>query len=142
MRKLVRLLFFSDQHATRWTLAFAEFTWAITLLVPGDTFQRPIYAVMEHLIHSEEIWGAIWLFSAMTQFYILVSGNYNDRSAVIFAGFNCILWWFCAISLFLSVAPPAAGISGDIALAVASSWIWIRSGWIPLGMRRAPNADA
>ena len=140
--KLLRLAFFSDLHATRFTLALAEFIWSITLLWPGDTFGRPTYAIMSHTLPSEELWGMIWMFSAITQFYILISGKYHDRSSVIFAGFNSVLWWYVTISMYLSVTPPPAAISGEAALSVAAAWIYIRSGWIPLGVRRAPHADA
>jgi hypothetical protein len=140
-RKLLRLAFFSDLHATRFSLAVAEFLWAITLFIPGDTFSRPTYAIMSLTLPSEELWGIIWLFSSITQFYILISGNYHDRAAVIFAGFNSILWWFVTISMYLSVTPPPAAISGEAALSVGAAWIWIRSGWVPLGARREPHAD-
>lgn len=139
-RKLLRLAFFSDLHGARFTLALAEFIWAVSLLWPGDTFDRPTYLVMKHVIPSEEVWGLIWLFSAMTQFYILISGKYHDKPSVIFAGFNSILWWFATISMYMSVYPPPAAISGEAALSVAAAWIYIRSGWIPIGSRSSDYA--
>jgi hypothetical protein len=138
--KLLRIGYYSDLHATRFVLALSELIWAITLLWPGDTFGRPTYKFMSQLIPSEELWGIIWLFSAITQFYILITGKYHERPSVIFAGFNSILWWTCVISMYLSVSPIPAAISGEAALAFAASWIYVRSGWIPQGSRRS-HAD-
>lgn len=140
-KKLLRLAFFSDLHGMRATLVFAEFIWAATLLWPGDTFVNPIYGVMKHTLPSDELWGLIWLFSAMTQFYILITGNYHERASVIFAGFNSMLWWYVTLSMYLSVYPPPPAISGEAALSLGAAWIWIRSGWLPIGSRREPHAD-
>ena len=131
--RVMKLILFSDLHATRFSLGIAEFIWAITLLWPGDTFGRPTYKIMQHVMPSEELWGLIWLFSSVTQLYILFSGKYHAMPSVIFAGFNMILWWFVTVSMYLSVFPPPAAISGEAALAMAATWIWIRSGWIPGG---------
>jgi hypothetical protein len=141
MNRYLRLAFYSDTHVVRFLLMLSEITWGVTLFWPGDTFGRPTYAVMSHTIPSEEIWAAIWLFAGITQFYILTTGGYHDRAAVIFAGFNTILWWFVVISMYLSVSPIPAAISGELALAVGASWVYIRSGWIPHGHRRC-HADA
>lgn len=123
------LIFHSDLHATRFFLAIAEILWAITLLLPGDTFSRPTYCVMAHVLRSEEIWGTIWLFSGLMQFYILISGKYHDRFAIAFSCFNSILWWFIVVSMYLSVSPLPAAISGETALAIAAATIFIRTGW-------------
>lgn len=130
-RNIMRLVLFSDLHGTRFTLALAEFIWSLSLFWPGATFGRPTYAAMQHTHISEEIWACIWLFSAITQFYILFSGKYHSMPAVIFAGFNSILWWFVTIGMYLSVYPPPAAIGGEAALCVGATWIWVRSGWIP-----------
>jgi hypothetical protein len=135
--KFLRLAFYSDLHGVRLTLALAEFIWSVSLFLPGDTFGRPTYMVMERLIHSEEAWACIFLFSAITQFYIVMTGNYHDRSSVIFAGANSILWWTVVISMYLSVYPIPAAIGGELALAFAASWVYVRSGWIANGSREA-----
>ena len=138
--KLLRLGYYSDLHATRAVLAISEFFWAITLFMPGDTFARPTYKVMAQFIHDEDIWACIWLFSACLQLYILITGRYHERFSVVFAGFNSMLWWSVVISMYMSVSPVPAAISGEAALALAASWIYVRSGWIPKGSRRS-HAD-
>ncbi len=79
---------------------------------------------------SEELWGVIWLITGTTQMYILFSGKYHNLFAVCFAGFNAILWWFVILGCYFSVQAPAA-MSGEVALCIAASVIWIRSGWLP-----------
>lgn len=139
--RFLRLAFYSDTHVVRFLLVLAEMIWGVTLLWPGDTFGRPTYAVMSHVLPSEELWGIIWIFTGLTQFYILSTGDYHDRASVIFSGFNTILWWFVVISMYLSVSPIPAAISGELALAVGASWVYIRSGWVPYGHRRC-HADS
>jgi hypothetical protein len=138
--KLLRIVFYSDLHATRLILAFAEILWAVTLLAPGKTFGRPTYHMMEHIIENENIWAAVWIFSVVMQGYILVTGRYHERFSVIFAGFNMMLWWVVTVSMYLSVSPPPAAISGETALALGASWVYLRSGWMPKEYRRS-HAD-
>lgn len=128
-KRLSYLTFQSDLHATRFFLAIAEFIWAVSLLMPGDTFDRPTYNVMKHVMASEEIWGFIWLFSGIMQFYILISGKYHDRFAIAFSCFNAMFWWFVTISMYLSVWPPPSAISGELALSIGAAIIFIRTGW-------------
>ena len=133
-RRALQVMFFSDLQATRWTLGFAELLWAITLLWPGDTFGRPTYTVMSHVM-SEEAWGLVFLLSAATQFVILFQGRFHERFPVLFAAWNAVLWIYVVISMYLSVSPPPAAISGEAALALAASWVWVRSGYIVTGRR-------
>jgi hypothetical protein len=139
--RYLRLAFYSDTHVVRFLLALSELIWGVTLIAPGDTFGRPTYTVMAHVLPSEEVWGFIWIFTALTQMYILTTGDYHDKASVIFSGFNAILWWFVVISMYMSVWPIPAAISGELALAVGASWVYIRSGWIPAGARRC-HADS
>lgn len=138
IKKIMRMILYSDLQATRFTLGLAELVWAVSLFWPGDTFDRPTYDAMKHCMVSEELWGCVWVFSGLTQWYILFSGKYHTPSAVFFACFNAILWWFATIGMYLSVYPPPAAIGGELALSVSAAWIWIRSGWIP---RRGCYAD-
>lgn len=133
---LYKVALLSDLHASRFILAVAELIWGITLLAPGNTFGRPTYTIMAHVGLSEEAWGIIWLISSAIQFYIVYTGRYHNHVSVIFAGFNSMLWWFVTISMYLSVSPIPAAISGEAALAVSAAWIWVRSGWIPRQERR------
>ena len=132
--RLISIFFYSDLHATRFTLAAAEFIWSITLLWDGNTFGRPTYSQMSTVM-SENAWGLVFLISAITQMGILVRGDFHSRFATYFAGWNAALWLYVTISMYMSVFPPPAAISGGAALALAAGWIWIRSGHIIRGRR-------
>ena len=122
---LSRALFDSDLIATRLTLAIAELLWAVLLLWPGETFSRPTYSVMSHVMH-EEAWALVFLASSITQFSIVIQADYHCWLARYFAAWNAVMWVFCVTSMLLSVYPPPAAISGEIALALAATWIWLR----------------
>jgi hypothetical protein len=132
--RLVRVLFYSDLHGTRCILALAEVIWSITLFLPGETFSRPTYHVMAQ-VASENAWGVIFAISAITQISILVKGEYHSTFSTVFAGWNSVLWSFVVISMYLSISPVPAAISGETALAIGAAWIWIRSGLKLKGLR-------
>lgn len=132
--RLSNIFFYSDLHATRATLSIAELLWAVSLLWPGDTFVRPTYTEMAHVM-SEEAWGFIFLLSCITQAGIVLKGDYHSRFATYFAGWNSGLWLFVCYSMYISVYPPPAAISGEAALAFAATWIWARSGFKVKGRR-------
>lgn len=132
--RLIDIVYGSDLVATRFLLGFAELLWAITLLWPGDTFGRPTYHGMQAFA-SENVWGVVFLFSAFMQFQILASRKFNSQFAVAFAGWNSLLWIFVVVSMYMSVYPPPAAISGEFALALGASWIFVRSG-VPLKIER------
>lgn len=132
--RLIRVIFYSDLHGTRFMLGLAEIIWAITLLWPGNTFDRPTYTVMSHVM-TEDVWGFLFLVSGVTQFLIILTGDYHSKFPVFFAGWNSTMWTFVVISMYLSVSPPPAAISGELALAFGASWIFIRSGVCTIGRR-------
>lgn len=122
---LSRVLFDSQMVTARLLLALAEFLWGVLLLWPGDTFERPTYSIMA-LVMSELPWAGFFLTSAAMQVWILASEDYHSRPARAFAAWNAIFWASIACSMLLSVYPPPAAISGEIALAIAAVWIWLR----------------
>ena len=128
------IFFNSDLHATRFTLAFAEIIWAVMLFWPGDTFTRPTYSEMSRLA-SEELWGFVFVCSSLIQFYIIIDGRYHTRFDTFFAGWSFSLWLYVTISMYMSVYPPPAAISGEAALTLAASWVWVRSGYVSTGRR-------
>ena len=62
--------------------------------------------------------------------YILFICKHHNLFAVCFSGYNMLVWWFVIIGCFLSVGWPAA-MSGEVALCIAASWIYLRTGWMP-----------
>jgi hypothetical protein len=132
--RLARIVFYSDLHGTRFLLGVAELLWFVTLLMPGDTFSRPTYLIMSHVM-SEEAWAFLFAMSGITQLTIVFTNNYDSKFAVTFAGWNSVLWWYVVLSMYLSVAPPPAAISGETALAIGAAWVFIRSGFPCKGRR-------
>jgi hypothetical protein len=121
------LIYGSDLHATRLLLGIAELAWAIALFWPGDTFSRPTYSVMA-LVAPETCWAIAFLITSFLQFHILLYTNYHSKFAVIFAGWNSFLWIFTVFSMYMGVYPPPAAISGELAMALGATWVFIRTG--------------
>ncbi len=134
MSKGFRLFFYTDLHGVRALLALAELTWAITLAWPGDTFGRPTYTAMSHVM-AEEAWALVFLLSGATQVVLLLQERLHDRFAQLFAAWNSMLWIFICFSMYMSVYPPPAAISGEFALALGASWVFIRTGYAVTGKR-------
>jgi hypothetical protein len=133
-RRIFRIVFFSDLHATRFTLGLAELIWAITLAWPGTTFERQTYAIMAS-IAPEMYWVVAFGITGILQWYILCSCHYHNKFVVAFTLWNSTLWTFVALSIYASVTPPAAAISGEAALAIAAIWLFIRTGYSVIGKR-------
>ena len=129
------LCLYGQMHSARWLLATAETLWAITLFGPGDTFDRPTYNQMA-LIMSEFWWAVVFSVTAVCQWSVLLRGCYHSRPAVAFAFWNQMLWWYIVVSMYLSVYPPPAAISGELALAMGASWVYLRSGFGFVGRRK------
>lgn len=134
-----RSLFDSDLVAVRLTLGVAEFFWAIMLLWAGDTFGRPTYHIMSHVMH-EEAWALVFMLSSVTQIGIVLNDDFDGVFPKYFAGWNAALWVFTVISMLLSVYPPPAAIGGEIALAFFAVWIFVRPFILAEGYRRATRS--
>lgn len=125
LRACSRALWDSDLVASRLTLFLAELLWAAMLLWPGDTFDRPTYTAMSHVM-SEELWAFVFAMSAATQLGIVLLEDYHSRFARMFAGWNAALWLYTVVGMLASVYPPPAAIGGEIALTVLACWIFVR----------------
>lgn len=125
VKSVSRMLWDTDLIATRITLALGEFFWAVMLLWPGDTFDRPTYAHMA-MVANEELWGVVFLISCITQITIVLLDDLHSRFARYFAGWNAVLWTYTVISMMISIYPPPAAVGGEIALGFAAMWIWVR----------------
>ena len=125
LKGLSRALWDSDLVATRISLAIGELAWSIMLLWPGETFNRPTYTVMSQAM-NEELWGLVLLLSGATQITIVMTDEYHHWFSRIFAAWNGMIWAFLVVSMMISVSPPPAAIGGEIAMACAALWVWLR----------------
>lgn len=122
---LADIFFESDLMGIRIVLSMAELFWGIGLLWHGDTFNRPTYDIMAS-IAIEEVWGVAFLLTGWMQWSLVNIGDFRCRTARIFAAWNGFLWLFVVGSMYMSVYPPPAGVSGEAALSIAASWLFIR----------------
>lgn len=136
IRACSRALWDSDLIASRLTLFLAELLWAIMLLWPGDTFNRPTYNAMSSFT-IEEVWGLIFAISSFLQLYIVVSESFKTKFARYFAAWNAFLWVYIVVGMLGSVYPPPAAIGGEIALTVLALWIFVRPYFLSIMYGRA-----
>ena len=123
--RLAEVLFDTDLVGVRVTLACAEIIWAITLLWPGDTFDRDTYKIMSAMM-NESLWGLLFALTAWTQWSLVILGDFRCLFSRCFAFWNALLWLTVTAAMYLSVYPPPAAISGETALAMAACWIFVR----------------
>ena len=126
----------TEMVATRLVLALSSAVWSLLLWWPGETFGRPTYNGMSHVM-DEEGWAFLFLVDAVMQITIVLQQDFHSRFARYFAGFNAALWGFVVASMLLSVYPPPAAISAELVMAVCAAWIWIRPFILAQGYRRA-----
>lgn len=125
LRAATRALFDSDLVASRMILGTAELIWALLLFWPGDTFARPTYTLMAE-VASEEVWAAAFTVMGVLQLGIVISEAFHSLFARVFAVLNALFWVFVVMSMLLSITPVPAAIGGEIALAMAAVWIFVR----------------
>lgn len=133
-------LFDTNLTAVRLSLALSELIWALMLLWAGDTFSRPTYLLMQHVMR-EEAWAVLFMISGVMQITIVAQEDYHSRFARYFAGYNAALWVFVVVSMLLAVYPPPAAISAEVTSALFATWIWVRPYILAEGMRRARNSN-
>lgn len=139
VRAMSKALWDTDLVGVRILLFLGEMFWAIMLLWPGDTFSRPTYALMSHVM-PEGAWTAVFLISAVTQLTIVLREDFSGTFARYFAGWNACLWLYTVASMLLSVYPPPAAVGGEIALALGATWVWIRPYILAQGIKYALQA--
>lgn len=131
-----RALFDTDLIASRMILSAAEMFWAIMLFWPGNSFDRPTYSVMA-VCFPETVWAIMFLLMGLMQISIVITEEFHSTFARTFAALNAIFWTFVVVSMLLSVSPPPAAIGGEVALAMAAIWIFVRPYVLYRGIVRA-----
>jgi hypothetical protein len=131
-----RALFDSDLIGARLIIAMAEFFWFVMLIWPGDTMTRSPYRLMAALM-PEDYWAMVFLASCFFQTLIVITEAYHARASRYFSVFNAFMWVYVVASILMSIYPPPAAIAGEIAIAIAAMWIWLRPYFILFGMSYA-----
>ena len=126
----------TEMVTTRFALAMSSAVWAVLLWWPGETFGRPTYNGMAHVM-PEEAWAFVFMLDAVMQLTIILQQDFHSRFARYFAAFNAALWGGVVLSMLLSIYPPPAAISAEIVMAFCAIWIWARPYVLAIGYRRA-----
>ena len=133
--RMRKILIFSDLHATRITLTTAEFLLAMQLI---------FYPEYHDALHMQEVlerwtWIVGLLATVCGQIYFLLRGRYHSKDAVVFAGWNAMVWiGLSSVTLVARNEFPSV----ELALTFSASWIFIRSGFPVYGKRSSDYADA
>ena len=130
---LCHLAFDSNTEATRVVVAIGSLLWGIMLLMPGDTFSRPMFSVLNDTL-SETNWGMLFLGHGIIATLSIVFSRCG-RICFIFDGFaGCFLWSAITLGMLLSaVYHPTtpefsfpAATSPSIAITLAAWWLLFR----------------
>lgn len=131
----------TNMVSARLLLGISEFFWGLLLMWPGNLFARPTYKMMAAVM-PEQAWALVFLLSSVTQITIIVRQDFHCWVARYFAAWNAVLWAYVVTAAYLSVYPPPAAMSGEVALALAAIWIWIRPFLMLRAYERAERSTA
>lgn len=117
-----------DLAGARVTVAIGSLVWAVVLLFMGPQFDRPAYRYLAPLA-PQWAWGAAFGVVGVLQFFRslrkvpITQGYYT----CVVSGLIAWLWCHVAASLWLALTPPPAIVAGNVALAIMSGVVFIRT---------------
>jgi hypothetical protein len=129
--RMVHTFATSELKAARLTVGAGSIVWAYILLFEGPQWHRPAYVYLRELA-PQDAWGVAFGFCGVLQFTraaLDVSEARGGWMAVAIATVIAWLWTFVAAALWVSLDPPPAIVAGNVALALASCVILLRTGW-------------
>lgn len=139
---LLRNMFWgTDIRPAQIMLGLSSLLWALMLVHPGDTFQRQTYAVMA-AIGSEHAWAAAFVLVGVSQLYNSFISVLPEIPAWFskFDSFLCFVVWATAVcSILVAQRPPPAAIAGEIVMAFAAFWVFVRQDLPVLKARRSSD---
>jgi hypothetical protein len=128
--RLWALIAYSDTTPTRFMLALAATGWALLLIWPGDTFERPVYRFMKMIggDNAEAKWCIAWAAHAGGMWWRIFSSVPRPGWALAVHTLGVILFTSSAISIFLTLTYPLpAAVAPDFVLALAAFWVLVRT---------------
>lgn len=120
----------SDTTPTRFMLALCATIWALMLLAPGDTFDRPVYRYMAQVAgnHAEEKWTALFSLYAAGLYWRIFSSVSRPKWAFAIHTLGVVLFTSSAVAIMLTRADPLpAAVSSDFVVAMAAFWVLVRT---------------
>lgn len=128
--RLWSLIAYSDTTPTRFMIALAATCWALLLLYPGDTFDRPVYRYMREVVgdYAEAKWCIAWAIHASGMWWRVFSSTPRPRWSLAIHTLGVLLFTSSSISIFLTLTSPLpAAIAPDIVLSLAAFWVLVRT---------------
>lgn len=142
-RYFTGLFWSADVRPAQFMLGVASLLWAVMLIWPGNTFERQTYSVMAG-IANEFVWSVAFLAVGLTNLYNVVSAFWKPWPQLLSrvdAFLTVIVWTGAVVSILLAQTPPPAAIAGEIALAGAAFWIFVRTDLPVLKNKRYTDAQ-
>lgn len=127
--RVFSLLIRSDTTPTRFFLACAALAWAVGLLLPGDTFDRPVYRYMKLFGADENAWVIAWLTYACLMFWRIFSITPRQIVANAVNLYGLALFSTALLAIFFTKTYPfPAGLAPDFVTCLAAFWVFVRTG--------------
>lgn len=104
------------------------YLWAIFLLFPEDTLDRPTYRHMREVLPDDEYWAALFIAVATLQLWRLYATT--SRKAIkweyLLKIIACSMWSFVGLACMFSLYPPPAAMSDTLVIAFGCWWDLLR----------------
>lgn len=131
LSRLWSLIAYSDTTPTRFMLALAATLWAIGLMWPGDSLERPGYLYMRWIVgdNAEFKWGLFWTLHAVGMWWRIFSSTKRLWWATAIHFLGVVLFCSSTIAIFaaLTFPLPVATLGWGTVLALASIWVMLRT---------------
>lgn len=103
-------------------LAMGLFVWGVWVMVPGVSFESPVYAYMLTLA-TEGVWGAMYAFAGIT---FLIGVFIKDIEWIRRGSFLGFLLWGLTAGLGLVAEPSGPVVVTRLIIALLHAWIYIQ----------------
>lgn len=126
--RLFTLLCVESSVGTRLLIALAGLLWGIDLLIqPEFVGSRLLYTGMA-LIMPEWLWGALFVLVSLLNIFVVWCRLLGSKLELYVTGFISFYWWFVVVSLYTGTSPPPPALTCELAIAIATSWVFLRTG--------------